>query len=555
LHGLINSYFTKIIIDSLSSLQSNFLLIEKILWPAIFIVLNFEFHNVCWRAINFINLKTAPLIKRDIINYAFNYVHDQSYNFFQDNLSGSISNNIIILADNIEKISSVISIRIIRGLVQLLVALISMYFVHPIFSIVLLVWAMSFIFASLIYSKKITAFSNDYAKSQSDVSGKIVDNIVNFSNVKIFARNKFESFELQKTLNIMRQKFQGKEWFLIKFYFVQGLSITFFIGAMVCFLILLRMNDQVTIGDFAFILSLSFYLTENVWAFTEQIDQTNDAIGKCNQSLKMLFIPIEITDKKTAKPLLISSGKITFENVCFNYKNTEPLFKNKSILITSGQKVALVGYSGVGKSTFINLLLRLYDVTSGCITIDEQDIREVTQESLRNAIAIIPQDPILFHRSLMENIRYGRVDATDEEVIESSKQANMHDFITKLPNGYKTLVGERGVKLSGGQRQRIAIARAMLKNAPILILDEATSQLDYVTENTIKESLSYLMEGKTTIVIAHRLSTLLHMDRILVFNHGKIVEDGSHKELLKRKGIYKKLWNAQIAGVLLNDNK
>ena len=212
----------------------------------------------------------------------------------------------------------------------------------------------------------------------------------------------------------------------------------------------------------------------------------------------------------------------------------------------------MVGYSGSGKSTFVNLILRLFEVTDGQILIDGQNIRDVTQDSLRSQIALIPQDPSLFHRTLMDNIRYGKIEATDNEVIEASKQAHAHEFIVKLPEGYDSLVGERGVKLSGGQRQRIAIARAILKNAPILILDEATSQLDSVTEIEIQQSLWELMQNKTSIVIAHRLSTLLHMDRILVFNQGRIVEDGTHAELLVAGGLYKTLWDAQVGGFLPN---
>ncbi|MCH2037959.1 MAG: ATP-binding cassette domain-containing protein, partial [Rickettsiales bacterium] len=216
--------------------------------------------------------------------------------------------------------------------------------------------------------------------------------------------------------------------------------------------------------------------------------------------------------------------------------------------IKAGEKVGLVGQSGAGKSTFVNLLLRYFDVESGMITIDGQDISQVTHESLRKYVGVIPQETILFHRSLIENIRYGRIDATDEEVIQAAKLAHCHEFITDTKYGYDTIVGERGIRLSGGQRQRIAIARAILKKAPILILDEATSALDSITERLIQESLTYPMNNSTTIAIAHRLSTLSGMDRIMVFKDGRINETGTHKELLKKGGHYAELWNMQEGG-------
>ena len=266
--------------------------------------------------------------------------------------------------------------------------------------------------------------------------------------------------------------------------------------------------------------------------------------------MSLLQDPITLLDTPHAQELKVTQGKIQFQKVHFQYPNTDPLFSNKSLTIQHGQRIGLVGYSGSGKTTFVNLILRLFDLQSGHILIDGQDIAKVTQTSLRNALTFIPQEPSLFHRSLMENIRFGRPNATDEQVIAAAKQAHAHEFITTLPKGYDTLVGERGIKISGGQRQRIAIARAILKNAPILLLDEATSALDSFTEGQIQESFFSLMEGKTTIVIAHRLSTLLNMDRILVMAQGKIVEDGNHEDLLKKSGLYQSLWEAQVGGFL-----
>ncbi len=241
--------------------------------------------------------------------------------------------------------------------------------------------------------------------------------------------------------------------------------------------------------------------------------------------------------------------EIVFENVSFHYEDKK-LFRNKDVRIKGGEKVGLVGYSGSGKSTFIKLILRLYPLEQGKITIDGQDIALSTKESLRKQIALIPQDPSLFHRSLKDNIHYGRLEATEEELLEAARKAHCNEFINQLPKGYETMVGEKGAKLSGGERQRIAIARAMLSESPIVFLDEATSALDSVTEDFIQDSLEKLIKGRTTIVIAHRLATLSKMDRILVFDQGKIIEEGSHTNLLAKAGHYSKMWQRQTGGFL-----
>ncbi len=296
-------------------------------------------------------------------------------------------------------------------------------------------------------------------------------------------------------------------------------------------------------------MGLNISIVDFLWGLTQEFSQFSKLLGTVTQALRTTTMPHKMKDKPGALELVVNNGKIVFDKVQFYYKGAEPLFNNSSITILPGQKIGLVGFSGSGKSTFVNLILRLFDVTEGRILVDDQDIKNITQDSLRESISMIPQDPSLFHRTLMENIRYGKLEASDEEVIEAAQRAHAHEFISKLPLGYDSLVGERGVKLSGGQRQRIAISRAILKNAPILILDEATSQLDSVTEQYIQESLWNLMKEKTTIIIAHRLSTLLRMDRILVFDQGKIIQDGTHEELLKG-GLYKTLWETQVGGFL-----
>ena len=275
-----------------------------------------------------------------------------------------------------------------------------------------------------------------------------------------------------------------------------------------------------------------------------------EELGRSKQALSLISEKHEITDSQRAKSLVLTEGRIEFENVSFHYDQAEALFHNKSVIITKGQKIGLIGLSGSGKSTFVNLILRLFDLESGCIYIDGQNIQKVTQKSLRENIAMIPQDISLFYRTIMENIRYGRIEASDAEVISASKQAQCHEFIMQMKDDYQSLVGERGIKLSGGQRQRIAIARAILKNAPILILDEATSALDSLTESFIQDSLKRLMTGRTVIVVAHRLSTLSAMDRILVFDAGAIIEDGTHEELIRADGHYSRMWKMQAGGFL-----
>lgn len=547
--GPFNSILLKDIIDLLPNLHEGDL--SPVIWPAALIVLNFlVLDNLTWRSIGYLNYKYQAVIKNKIIGETLNFVLGNSHQFFQDNLSGRIANQITTLADNIETILHRISLEFIRGTSLLIVSFATAYFVNPLFFYTLLIWFLAFASFSIFMSMGLIPLADKHAETESVVSGQLVDCLSNQSNVRIFSKKDYEISRMGQFFLETQKAFQGKERYFLLLHSLQGLMIAVMMGFSAYFLVNLYGKNLVTIGDFALIFGLSMQLGHMIWYTLDFVNQFNQALGKCKQSLSALLIQPEIMDQSDAPDLHVKEGKITFDKIKFHYKGTEALFQNKSVMIEAGQKVGLVGYSGGGKTTFVSLILRLYDVTGGRILIDAQDIRDVTQESLRASIALIPQDPSLFHRSLMDNIRYGRPDATDEEVIEAAKRAHAHEFISQLPQGYASLVGERGVKLSGGQRQRIAIARAILKNAPILILDEATSQLDSVTESHIQESLWDLMQGKTTIVIAHRLSTLLHMDRILVFDHGKIVEDGPHAELLVKAGLYKTLWDAQVGGFL-----
>jgi ATP-binding cassette subfamily B protein len=551
--GPFNSVLIKQLIDLLPTINggANDGNVAVLAIPASLIVLNFiVFDNFTWRSVNYIWAKYVPVVQNKIISQMLDYALSQSHGFYQNTLSGKVSKQITNLSDGVIDIITYKMTNFLRGGSLLLAAFAASYYVNSIFCLILITWFIIFATISISMSKKIVNLADKLAEEETVVVGELVDSLSNHSNVRIFGRKSQENLRMMPFFDGQRKAYYSLNIYSIMLYCIQGGLIAIMMGFTVFALVKLYGKGLVTIGDFALILGLSMETGHMTWFLMSEVDYFNKAAGKCKQSLISLIVPLEIQDKADTTALNCTQGQITFDNVKFHYKGTEPLFQNKSIEIKAGQKVGLVGYSGGGKSTFVNLILRLYDVTDGAILIDGQDIRDVTQDSLRSSIAMIPQDPSLFHRSLMENIRYGRADSTDEEVIEAAKKAHAHEFISTLPQGYDSLVGERGVKLSGGQRQRIAIARAILKNAPILILDEATSQLDSVTESLIQESLWELMQNKTTIVIAHRLSTLLHMDRILVFDQGKIVEDGTHSEFLAKSGLYKHLWDAQVGGFL-----
>jgi ATP-binding cassette subfamily B protein len=306
------------------------------------------------------------------------------------------------------------------------------------------------------------------------------------------------------------------------------------------------------IGTVFLIFSYTASLADQLFSFSNNsLRNYNRSFGEASDMVAILSQTPAILDPEKPEKVQIHNGAIAFDNVTFTHNGSDDsIFENLSLLIEPGQKIGLVGHSGSGKTTFTRLLLRLSDIDSGRILIDEQNIAHITQDDLHSNIAYVPQEPLLFHRTIAENIGYGKEEASQEIIELAAKRANAAEFIEVLPHGYETLVGERGVKLSGGQRQRVAIARAMLKDAPILLLDEATSALDSESEKLIQDALWKLMEGRTAIVIAHRLSTIQRMDRIIVLDNGKIAEEGSHKDLLEKNGTYAKLWNHQSGGFL-----
>ncbi len=496
-------------------------------------------------AYDYLILKFTPRIRSDIIEETHAYLQQHSYSFFQTNLAGSLSNKISDLSKGaIALITSIIDDFFSRTLLFVF-GLTTLFWVHPFFAFAMIGWSVLFFTLSYFLARKSEKYSIDYSEARSTVMGKVVDAISNIFNIKLFGTRKYEHGYLRKHLEEMIGKEQRLHWYMLKLKLVQSISITFLLLAMMGILIYTRMQGLISIGDFALVLTLTTAIVDETFYLALQFVSFTEDVGVCKQALSILSKQPEAVDAPHAVSLQVPNGKIVFENVTFNYVKGKPIYENLNLTISPGEKVGLVGLSGSGKSTLAHLLLRLYEMTEGRILIDGQDISKVTRESLVRHIALIPQDSSLFHRTVMENIRYGRLDASDEDVIQAAKKAHCHTFIAQMKDSYQTIVGERGMRLSGGQRQRIAIARAVLKDAPILILDEATSALDSYTEQQIQESLSTLMQNRTTLVIAHRLSTLHHMDRILVFEQGKVIEEGTHQHLLEKEGRYAQLWKMQ----------
>lgn len=543
-------YILKILIDRGMSLSGDAVFSELGWIAALYASLTLIMSTVFRLYGYYVDIHMIPPLRTKIGTFMFTHVTKHSHQFFLNKFAGSLANKINDLIKNTPELVQIITDRFLSISLALIFALVTLWSVQPIFAIALFCWLALIGGLSLWKAPLLHKQATLWGERGSQVTAVLVDVLTNMLAVRLFTSRRSETKLFTQTAQGAQKAEQAMERSFFWIWFTYGYTFFIFLATCLYFLLKGRAAGTLTSGDFALVLGISISVADFFWILTKEGATFLKATGRIAQALEETMDSHDIVNAPDAKPLQFHEGSLRFENVHFHYKGTEALFKNKTVEILAGQKVGLVGYSGSGKTTFVNLILRLYDVTGGRITVDGQDIRHVTQDSLHNIIAMIPQDPTLFHRSIQENIQFARPSASEEEVVAAAKAASAHAFIETLPLGYASMVGERGVKLSGGQRQRIAIARAFLKNAPILILDEATSQLDSVTEQSIQETLWMLMQDKTTLVIAHRLSTLLHMDRLLVFDQGRIVQDGHHTELLQQEGHYKTLWQAQIGGFL-----
>ena len=541
-------WFLKQLFDLLEK-QSPAIATISIFLPVISIMIGLKFASwICWRAMAICNNRFSAKVMASIEQGAFENLLRHSYQFFTDTFAGSLVKKVGRLSRAFDQLADEINYQFVPTIVVLVGGVIGLYLQFPALALAFILWVIAFIYFN--YLASLWAVKLDVVRSQldSEVGGALADAISNSITIKLFPALDFEADRFSE-INQRRARMQMRSWDRHEIIFAtQSILMIAFEAGIIYFSVTKWVEGVLTLGDIAFIQTYLILVFRKLWEMGRSFRHLFDAFADGKEMVEIMMLPHAVKDHRGAKELKVRQGKIEFKNVDFSFDPRRKVFDDFSLTIKPHEKIALVGPSGAGKSTVTKLLFRFYDINSGSIKIDGQDIAKVTQESLRQKISLVPQDPILFHRTLMENIRYGRRDASDEEVIEAARKAHCHEFIAQLSAGYETYVGERGVKLSGGERQRVAIARAILANAPILVLDEATSSLDSESESLIQDALHELMADKTVIVVAHRLSTIMEMDRILVIENGTIASQGTHDDLLKEKGTYKRLWSIQAGG-------
>jgi ABC-type multidrug transport system fused ATPase/permease subunit len=536
--------FYKWIIEAIEGGEVTTALWLGLLFPAVVFI-----ESMLWRVTGVLGMNWSIHIKQHTSDLLVANTLEQSHDYFSNRFAGSLLNKMGNVVGGMETFVHDFLWSILGLVVSIIVTLYYLFTVDFHIGWIFFGLLVVLIGVNLMLMSGKQVRSRDQAMLGSLLRGKIADMLSNASVIRQFTGYTNEIKNMKETSVLWRDS-HARSWLYSEWTQLLNSFILFlFFGSMMYVLIIDWNGNTDSVAELVFVLALITALTGRLVFVGRVLNGLAKTIGEVEEGLVDLLVSHEIVDQPDAKKLQTGPGAIQWNAVTFEYEATK-VFSDFSLTIPAGQRLGLVGPSGAGKSTFVSLLLRQYDIESGSIDIDGQNIATVTQDSLRAAIAVVPQEPALFHRTIRENIAYGKPDATLDEIIDVAKKAYAHEFIAALPLGYDTLVGERGVKLSGGQKQRIAIARAMLKNAPILVLDEATSALDSESEVEIQKALHILMVGKTVIAIAHRLSTLREMDRIIVLENGAIAEDGTHDTLLTYGGIYARLWAHQAGGFL-----
>ena len=510
---------------------------------------------IAWRIVIYLVWKLEAYVTRDLDRTMFNKFLALSSSFHADNFGGSLVSQTTKLHNSYVRLADTFVFQFYTLIVSFVFIIVVLHKRAPVFVLTLIIFSIIYIACVTLLTRRVRELSAIEAEAQTRTTGNLADAITNVMAIKSFSAHRTEEHRFNASTEERRLKTMNLMWgTLRRDIFASWITSSVLVMAVTVSVIAVVVY-KANVATVFLMLTYSTTIGDQLWEFgSSTLRNYNRSIGDAYEAVMTLETDLEVDDPEKPEKLTIRSGDIEFKNVEFDHEsragNKGALFHDFNLAIADGEKVGLVGHSGGGKTTLTKLLLRFMDVDGGEILIGDQNISRITQDDLRSKITYVPQEPLLFHRSLIENIRYGDPQASEQAVIKASKMAHANEFIKELPEGYETLVGERGVKLSGGQRQRVAIARAMLKDAPVLLLDEATSALDSESEKLIQDALWKLMEDRTAIVIAHRLSTIQRMDRIVVLEDGEIVEQGTHKELLRAKGTYAKLWAHQSGGFL-----
>jgi ATP-binding cassette subfamily B protein len=544
-------YAIKALMDAVAAMQPSPETLWLVLQQPLLLLIGLNIGEVVFsRASGALLIVIGPRLRQQTSRLLYAYLQHHAPRYFAGHFSGSLAHRISETAMSVNHTTWALLCEFWPITVTFSVSVVLLLNVHIELGGFVGGWMLLYILISFWLATRCQPYAKNYAATRSLVNGKIVDSVTNMLNSKLFARLDYERDYLESYLETEVREGRKTFWYMERVRWFQFIAAAILKIGTIAYALMLWNKGEISVGDFAMATGLALLIIGDARNLTRRFLEFFEYIGNIANGVDTIIQPHEIIDQAQAKDLQVTQGKIEFRNVCFAYDEGRPVFDHLNVTIEAGQRVGLVGFSGSGKSTFVSLILRNYEPQQGHICIDDQDIGQATQQSLHRQVSLIPQDPSLFHRSLKENIAYGKLDANELDIQTAASLAHAHEFIDVMPEGYDSLVGERGVKLSGGQRQRIAIARVMLKDAPILILDEATASLDSVTEKTIQENLDRIVGQKTVIAIAHRLSTIAHLDRILVFKDGQIVEDGTHEALLAAKGNYYQLWNMQAGGFL-----